>query len=140
MIAKEKLTRDYKALGSWDLAIVAFRYGQPVAQQFKQNGYAKPKDMELAGYPEIGDYMRTVEDNGSARDLPVSGRLPDGPGPLANKGPNPTRRRADDIVRNQLVTQRNADRARAKVQSEAIDDTNNVPNGDLSDPVMEVPE
>jgi hypothetical protein len=121
MIAKEKLTRDYKALGSWDLAVIAFRYGQPVAQQFKQKGYVKPKDMELAGYPDISNYMRAVESNSSASGMPVSGRLPDGPGPLAKKGPNPTRRRAEDIVRNQLVTQRNADRARAKVQPEAED-------------------
>lgn len=114
IIAKEKLTRDYKALGSWELAVVAFRFGQPVAQQFREMGYSEPKDIELAGYPDISTYVRTIRDNGSAREQPVSGRLPEGPGPLAKKGPTPTRRRAEDIVRNQLVTQRNANRARAK--------------------------
>jgi hypothetical protein len=139
MIAKEKLTRDYKALGSWDLAVVAFRYGQPVAQQFKQKGYSAPKDVELAGYPEISNYMRTIEANGSARNLPVSGRLPDGPGPLAKKGPNPTRRRSEDIIRNQLVQQRDADRARAKTQTVA-DEEVSPQVGDLPDPAVEVPE
>ena len=115
VIAKEKLKRDYEALGSWELAVIAFRYGRAIANQFKEQGILQPKDMENAGYKGIGRYLRDTRRGVSDPERPIEGALPtmtppNGVTPRAQ--PAPDLKRSEDIVRNRLVGMRDQQRKR----------------------------
>ncbi len=112
LVAREKLERDYKELGDWKLAVMAFRYGTPVARFAQEKGYTEPKDIELAGFPKVADYMRNVDKN-TKKDYSVEGKLPQSPAGGGPAKPNPTLGRAQNIVRSTLVSMRDAERKRA---------------------------
>ena len=136
VIAKEKLRRDYEATGSWELAIVAFRYGRQVAMHFKEQDIHQPKDMENAGYTTIGRYLRdtrrgvsdpeqTVE--GTIRDLEYPKGPNDGNVPEPQTQASPDRKRSEDIVRNKLVGMRDAQKRRGVTNG---DDSEQQQDGD----------
>lgn len=118
-IAEASLTRAYEELQDWKLAVVAFRFGMPLARYFKERGVIEPKDMETAGYQEAGHYVRNVRRNTPKTEQPVSGELTvpgvavpserDGAG--VERSLSPQRRGAENIVRKHLVNMRNRQRS-----------------------------
>ena len=113
VIAKEKLTRDYKALESWDLAVVSFRYGRAVADHFKEQGITEPKDMENAGYKGIGRYLRDTRRGVSDPERSIEGSLPTPPnGQKPRTQPAPQRKKSEDVVRNRILGMRDQQRKR----------------------------
>lgn len=115
-IAEEFLSRAYGELEDMNLSVVAFRYGMPLARALKQQGAKKAGDIEAAGYNQAGQYLRNVQRNKPVGDMPVEGSLQPPeiaiPGEQTQDGRSgtPNRRRAENIVRKNLVTMRNAQR------------------------------
>jgi hypothetical protein len=113
VIAKEKLSRDYKALGSWDLAVVSFRYGRAIADHFKRTGVLEPKDMENAGYKGVGKYLRDTRRGVSDPERRIEGSLPTPPdGKPVRTQPPPQRKKSEDIVRSRIIGMRDQQRKR----------------------------
>jgi hypothetical protein len=109
IVAREKLERDYRTLGSWELAVVSFRYGMPMARGMMDNSLTEPRDIELAGYPKVASYMRDVR-RYQKNEHPVEGKLPQSG--IPEDRPNPTLKRSEDVIRRRLVSMRNAERGR----------------------------
>ena len=111
IIAKEKLEHDYKELGSWELAVVSFRYGMPIARHLIETENVEPEAIEMAGYEGIANYVRSAR-NFTKQDHPIEGKLRTGPVENEPKS-SPKLRRSESIVKNQLVSMRNAQRGRS---------------------------
>ncbi len=109
MVANKALQKHYDNLGSWELATIAFRFGTPVAQYFKDKGYTEPKDMEADGYGSIANYVRSVRRSDTRIEQPVEGRL----GKQEQPSVSPQLTKAQGVIRNNLVMMRNANK-RAK--------------------------
>ncbi len=118
VVAKEALQRHYENLGTWELAVVAFRFGAPIARYLKEKGYVEPEAMEADGQARIAEYVRSVRRNDTRTQQPVEGRLKP-PDPQAQNSPQLDR--SQSIIRDRLIGMRNANR-RAK----EVDDGNNV--------------
>ena len=113
VIAKEKLLRDYKALESWDLAVVSFRYGRAVADHFKEQGITEPKDMENAGYKGVGRYLRDTRRGVQDPERSIEGSLPSPTNePSPRTQPAPQRKKSEDIVRGRILGMRDQQRKR----------------------------
>ena len=110
LIATEKLTRAYEELGTWDLAVMSFRFGSPVARQMSEQGYTQPLDAEIDGNKEISDYMRAVN-RMVKTDVKVSGRM-EKPQVEGQEKPSPALSKSQNIVKRTLVGMRNAQRGR----------------------------
>ena len=134
VIAKEKLLRDYKALESWELAVIAFRYGRPVADHFKEQGILEPKDMENAGYKGVGRYLRDTRRGVSDPERSIEGSLPTPPnGQKPRTQPNPQRKRSEDVVRNRLLGMRDQQRKRGATTDGSDSTVEPVGNTDVPD-------
>ena len=134
VIAKEKLLRDYKALESWELAVIAFRYGRPVADHFKEQGILEPKDMENAGYQGVGRYLRDTRRGVSDPERSIEGSLPTPPnGQKPRTQPNPQRKRSEDVVRNRLLGMRDQQRKRGATTDGSDSTVEPVGNTDVPD-------
>ena len=116
-IAREKLTRSYEALGDWTMAAVSFRYGLNIAQALTDRGATDPVSVAHAGYEDIANYMRALRDGIPQPESPVTGTLQS----TKTQKTNPKRKRADDIIRKQLVGLRNAQRGVANGSDEDIE-------------------
>ena len=113
-IAAEVLTRAYRELGDWERAAVAFRFGMPIARAVET---PEPVEFDNWGHPEISKYVRQLR-RSEPYDGPMVGRGGTRPTPRTQ----PRRRRAEDVVRNQLYAMRNAQRAGASDANEGGDD------------------
>lgn len=118
VIAKEKLRRDYEALGSWELAVVAFRYGRPVAQHFADQNIVSPREMQDAGFEGVGGYVRDIRRNVADPERKVEGTV--NTATAATPLP-PNRKKAENVVRRQLVGMRNAQRNMKEVTPDGSD-------------------
>ncbi len=107
-IARKKLQNSYERYGDWDVAAISFRFGDKAAAALSERGMTDPASIEAAGYKDIANYLRNIKKSTPMTDQSVSGSIGQ-PGTTQQKT-NPTRRRADEIVRNQLVAMRNAGR------------------------------
>lgn len=124
IIAREKLERDYKELGNWELAVLSFRYGMPLAKAMSNRGYTEPKDVELAGYKDAARYMRNVR-RYQKEEFPVEGKLTQSSSGTVSDA-NPTRKRSENIVRSMLVSMRDTEKRRGTNGSdEAIEQVGN---------------
>ena len=110
IIAREKLERDYKELGNWELSVLSFRYGMPLAKAMRDRGYTEPKDVELAGYKDAARYMRNVR-RYQKEEFPVEGKLAQSSSGTVSDA-NPTRKRSENIVRSMLVSMRDTEKGR----------------------------
>lgn len=108
-IAKEKLERDYKELGDWNLAVVSFRYGLPAARALRDKQAFAPADIKRLGMEQASEYLRAAQKAQPTPPMPVEGTVRSS-NPQANvhmaKDVSPNRRRAEDIVRKQLYALR----------------------------------
>ena len=116
-IAREKLNRSYEVLGDWTMAAVSFRYGLNIAQALTDRGATDPVSVEQAGHKDIANYMRALRDGIPQPESPVTGTLQS----TKTQKTNPKRKRADDIIRKQLVGLRNAQRGVANGSDEDIE-------------------
>jgi hypothetical protein len=134
IVAREKLERDYKELGDWELAVLSFRYGMPLAQAMRDRGYTEPKDVELAGYKGAAKYMRNVR-RYQKEELPVEGKLTQSSSGTVSDA-NPMRKRSENVIRSMLISMRDTEKGRSGVSG-----SDEAPSAvtDTTDP-MEVPE
>lgn len=128
VIAKEALKRHYEQLGSWELAVVAFRFGSPVAQFLKESGYTEPESMESSGYGNVANYVRSVRRSETRIEQPVEGRLKP---PEQDPTKSPQLDRAQSIIRDRLVGMRNANRNAKEVSDGSNEDIQQVGDTDV---------
>jgi len=126
-IARQKLQRDYDELGSWEMAVIAFRFGSRAARQLQKAGYIEPKAIEDAGYKNIGQYFRDIQTKTVNERRRVDGQLEAAP-EVETRGTTPKRKRSDDIVRNHLRAMLNAqNRAAPAPEEEAPEQAEEMP-------------
>lgn len=126
-IARLKLTQDYQSLGDWNLAAISFRFGAKVAMALRERKLSEPASIEMAGAPEIADYMRRLKESRPSPELPVTGKLTTGKTPQPETA-NPTKMRADDILRKHLYLMRDSQK-KMQESASAIADTPPVESG-----------
>ena len=105
-IAKQKLQRDFDTYGSWEAAIIAFRFGAQAAK-------AHVDHVAHPGSKDVNDYMRSVMTRTKDTESGVIGKVrKEEPEQTQNLG------RAQTVIRDQLVTMRDSQRKRT-AQTEA---------------------
>jgi len=107
-IIGELLETHYKELGSWELAAVALRFGGKAARGLKAQGYIEPQSVNQAGFSGIADHMRALRGNTPQPESPVIGQMPQEG--QENLGTNPSRVKAESVVRNQVLAMRDSQR------------------------------
>lgn len=112
----ELLEMHYKELGSWELAAVALRFGGKAARGLKDRGYIEPQSVSQAGFSGVADHMRALRSNTPAPESPVIGQMPQ-PG-QENLGTNPSRVKAESVVRNQVLAMRDSQRKSRAAETE----------------------
>lgn len=118
VVAREALTRYHTSLGSWELAVVAFRFGLPVARKLQKDGYTEPQDIEASGYPGVATYMRSVRRNEPKTQQPVEGSIPVPEEINMPPKKTPALNKAEGIIRDKLVFMRDAQRKQDKAVME----------------------
>jgi len=116
-IVGELLESHYRELGSWELAAVALRFGGKAARGLKGQGYIEPQSVSQAGFSGIADHMRALRGNTPQIESPVIGQAPqEDP---KNLGTNPSRVKAESVVRNQVLAMRDSQRKTMAAEVEA---------------------
>jgi len=128
-VAKEKLRRDYERLGSWDMAVVAFRFGTRAAEALTQRGYTTPEGIEAAGQKEIAEYLRGAKANEAQKRRKVTGRT----GARTATKTNPKGTRAQEVVRKQLYGLRNQQRRTGVMEDGGNEDVQQGGDTNISD-------
>lgn len=98
-VAKAKMKRDFDKYGDWEAVAIAFRYGGNTARAY-MSGQAFAQRKEVEGYAR--NVRKLVPDV----ERPVGGSLK----PQAKRQQNHRLTQAEKIIRNQLVTMRDAQR------------------------------
>jgi len=116
-IIGELLESHYRELGSWELAAVALRFGGKAARGLQKQGYIEPQSVNQAGFSGIADHMRALRGNTPQVESPVIGQMPqEDP---KNLGTNPSRVKAESVVRNQVLAMRDSQRKTMATELEA---------------------
>ncbi len=108
LVARRKLQDGYNKFGDWSMAAVSFRFGDNAANALTERGMTDPGAIEAAGYKDIANYLRSVRQGQPMPEHPVSGQLRAQGG--TQQKTSPTRRRADEIIRKQLISMSKAER------------------------------
>ena len=95
-IAKEKLTRDFELYGSWEAAVVAFRFGGQAAKAHVEN-------IDYGDKAEVNSYVQSVKLKQNKTDRRVLGQVV-----VGEKEKSPNLGRAEGIIRDKLVMMRDA--------------------------------
>lgn len=112
----ELLEMHYRELGSWELAAVAIRFGGKAARGLKNKGYIEPQSVSQAGFSGIADHMRALRSSTPQLDSPVIGEMPQKG--TESLGTNPSRVKAESVVRNQVLAMRDSQRKSMAAEAE----------------------
>ena len=93
-IAKQKLRQDYETFGSWEAAVVAFRFGAQAAK-------AHVESVDHPARAEVDSYLSNVKRRMGNEDRKVIGKVV-----TSEPEKNPNLSRAQKIVRDKLVMMR----------------------------------
>jgi len=98
-IAKAKLQRDFDKYGDWEAVAIAFRFGGATAKAYKDGrGFAQREEVE--------GYARKVRKLIPDTERRITGSMT----PQTEQRQNHTLTRAESVIRDQLVTMRDAQR------------------------------
>ena len=95
-IAKQKLRQDYETFGSWEAAVIAFRFGAQAAKAHIEN-------VDHPDRSEVDEYLAGVKRRMGNTERKVIGNVV-----TSEQEKNPNLSRAQTVIRNNLVMMRDA--------------------------------